>query len=88
MMQVELTLLGFKCILLLVLNSLLCLTQLGRSCLSGKEMQQISWETADFFRSHIHLILQYAISKLVRQMGNLKSLETLETVALRLVRTS
>lgn len=34
-MQVKLAVLGYKCVLLLVLNSL---THLGRSCLSGKEM--------------------------------------------------
>lgn len=38
MMQVELAVLGYKCILGLVLNSLLCLIHLGRSGLSGKEM--------------------------------------------------
>lgn len=38
MTQVRLAVLGYKCILVLVLNSLLCLTHLGRSCLSGKEM--------------------------------------------------
>jgi len=37
-MQVELAVRGYKYILVLVLNSLLCLTHLGRSCLSGNEM--------------------------------------------------
>lgn len=38
MQEVKLAVLGYKCILVLVLNSFSCLTHLGRSCLSGKEM--------------------------------------------------